>query len=203
MALLVPQQLGQLLRRLPPLARGGPPNPKSAGLPFPRIVACWKPLTPACPVYSTGRARFTSERPGPSGAGPTTPLPASPALPSARLDSSILRRPGRRGVQKGSAIYGSGRTWEPFQPPSASLIALYHRPARRARANRPDTLDYCSQPPLSRPAPAGRRTAPRRSHGAASARLARSPRPAQPPATTANCRPTSAAAARFPRAAQS
>ena len=89
----------------------------------PRVVASG-PLTPACPVYPTGGAQVTAECPCPPSAGPTAPLAASPALPSSRLDSSILHRPGRRGDQKGSAIYGSIRTLEPFQPPSASFTTI-------------------------------------------------------------------------------
>ncbi len=91
---------------------------------FPRGVVASGALTPACPVYPTGGAQVTAERPCPPSAGPTTPLAASPALPPSRLDSSILHRPGRRGDQKGSAIYGSIRTLEPFQPPSASFTTI-------------------------------------------------------------------------------
>ena len=93
--------------------------------------------TPACPVYPTGGALVTAKRPCPPSAGPTAPLTASPALPSSRLDSSILHRPGRRSDQKGSAIYGSIRTLEPFQPPSASfttIVPLRATVCKRSRA---------------------------------------------------------------------
>ena len=123
-------------------------------------VESLKPLTPACPVILTGWAPVSADLLRPTGAGSRTPLAASPALPTALLDSSIRPRPGRRGAQKGSAIYGSERTWEPFQPPSASfnvIIPLPTPPRKRHSGQK-----YYGFPPSDGPLLPGGRSRGRR-----------------------------------------